>query len=312
MESEATAPSQNVLEVSRLQKSFKTLKAVDDLSFSVKKGAFFAFLGENGAGKSTTIRMICGLLRKDGGTISLFGQDVDKVGDAGKDRLLGRLGVVFQNSVLDLPLSVEENLLVRASLYGIKKDDAMERIKEISSRLEMDSFLKRKVKKLSGGERRRADIARALLPKPDILILDEPTTGLDPQSRKAVWSVLKSLRERDGLTIFLTTHYMEEADTADEVLILSHGRIAAQGTPLELKARYAHIYLTLYGVTLEEVKGLPYEASAFPGGVRLALGDTAEAKKILDKHPSLCRDFEVSKGAMDEVFLEVTKEREAA
>ena len=221
----------NVIEIQHLYKSFGPVKAVQDLSFRVKEGELFAFLGVNGAGKSTTINILCGQLRKDGGSVKINGFEPTE----NPEKVKRALGVVFQNSVLDKALTVYENLESRAALYGIHGRAFKDRLQELSGMLGFGDLLRRTVGKLSGGQRRRIDIARALLHRPDILILDEPTTGLDPQTRKTLWDVVDNLRKTENMTVFLTTHYMEEAADADYVVILDSGKIAAEGTPLTLK-----------------------------------------------------------------------------
>ena len=233
----------DLIQIEHLSKRFGQVKAVDDLSFRVKEGELFAFLGVNGAGKSTTINILCGQLPKDSGTVTICGTDLDT--DA--SRIKQDLGVVFQNSVLDKDLSVQDNLRSRAALYGIHGKAFQNRLTELASLLDFQELLKRPVGKLSGGQRRRIDIARALLHRPKILVLDEPTTGLDPQTRNLLWQVVGKLRREENLTVFLTTHYMEEAADADYVVILDHGKIAAEGTPLMLKNTYTGDYITIYG-----------------------------------------------------------------
>ena len=215
-----------------------------DLSFCVKEGELFAFLGVNGAGKSTTINILCGQLAKDGGSVLINGKDLDRDAMSVKRDL----GVVFQQSVLDASLSVYDNLESRASLYGIVGKAFVQRLGELAELLDFKKLLKRTVGKLSGGQRRRIDVARALLHKPRILILDEPTTGLDPQTRRLLWDVISDLRKKEQMTVFLTTHYMEEAAEADYVIILDSGSIVAKGTPLSLKNTYTGDFITLYGV----------------------------------------------------------------
>lgn len=222
---------QNIIEINNLDKSFQDVHAVNDLSLRVKEGELFAFLGVNGAGKSTTISIMCGMLAKDGGKVFIDGKDVDK----DMREITKELGVVFQNTVLDAKLSVKDNLTSRAALYGITGKEAKQRIAHLAELLEFKDILNRTFGKLSGGQKRRVDVARALLNNPKILILDEPTTGLDPEARKALWSVVTSLRKNQNMTVFLTTHYMEEAADADYVVILDSGKISAEGTPLELK-----------------------------------------------------------------------------
>jgi multidrug/hemolysin transport system ATP-binding protein len=292
----------NIIEIKDLRKTFGDIKAVDGLNFSVKEGELFAFLGQNGAGKSTTISIICGRLAKDSGSVTISGFDIDKsIND-----IKSEIGVVFQNSALDNPLSVKENLKSRASLYGIHGRDFEKRLAEISELLELDELLKRPLDKLSGGQKRRIDIARAILHKPKILILDEPTTGLDPQTRKTVWNVVRKLQQDENMTVFLTTHYMEEAANADNVIILDHGHIAAEGTPHELKNKYTGDYITLYNVSVDEVKTLGRDFEEMKDAFKVFVKNTKEATELITKHPEIFRDYEITKGGMDDVFLAVT------
>lgn len=292
----------DIIEIDRLSKSFGEVRAVQELSFRVKEGELFAFLGVNGAGKSTTINIICGQLDKDGGDVKIGGRDIDKE----KDLIKREMGVVFQGSVLDGALSVYDNLESRAALYGIVGEAFRERLAELSELLELDGLLKRSVSKLSGGQRRRIDIARALLHKPKILILDEPTTGLDPQTRNMLWEVITELRKRDKMTVFLTTHYMEEAADADYVVIIDGGKISAEGTPLELKNGYTGDYITLYGVNEEEVKRLGTDYEKIRDAYRLSVPNTKAATDLIIKFPEIFDDYEITKGKMDDVFLAVT------
>lgn len=292
----------NVIEIQHLSKSFGDIKAVQDLSFRVKEGELFAFLGINGAGKSTTISILCGQLPKDGGTVTIDGADLDRNIDTVKQNL----GVVFQNSVLDKALSVRDNLKSRAALYGITGAAFEARLQELAVLLDFSDLLKRTVGKLSGGQRRRIDIARALLHNPKILILDEPTTGLDPQTRKLLWDAVTRLRTEKRMTVFLTTHYMEEAADADYVIILDSGKISAEGTPIQLKNAYTGDFITLYGADEAQVQslGVPYES--LHGAYRLAIPDTKTATRLITAHPELFTDYEIVKGKMDDVFLAVT------
>lgn len=293
---------QNIIEINNLDKSFQDVHAVNDLSLRVKEGELFAFLGVNGAGKSTTISIMCGMLAKDGGKIFIDGKDVDK----DMREITKELGVVFQNTVLDAKLSVKDNLTSRAALYGITGKEAKQRIAHLAELLEFKDILNRTFGKLSGGQKRRVDVARALLNNPRILILDEPTTGLDPEARKALWSVVTTLRKNQNMTVFLTTHYMEEAADADYVVILDSGKISAEGTPLELKNNYTGDFVTIYNVDEDKIKalGLPYEN--IRDAVRIAVKNTEEARDLIVKHPDLFTDFEITKGKMDDVFLAVT------
>lgn len=294
-----------IIEIENLEKSFKEVKAVDGVSFKVKEGELFAFLGINGAGKSTTINIICGTLNKDGGTVKVCGYDIDE----NADKIKGNIGIVFQNSVLDKKLSVYDNLKSRAGLYGIFGKDFKARLDEISELLDLKEILKRPVFKLSGGQKRRIDIARALLHNPKLLILDEPTTGLDPKTRKTVWSVIDKLRKESGLTVFLTTHYMEEAAEADYVVILDSGKKVAEGTPHELKNNFANDYVRIYSETDEAEKTLAplgYVLKRERDFLEIELKKTNEATELIKKYPKLFTDFEVLKGNMDNVFLKVT------
>ncbi len=293
---------ENIIQISHLHKSFQEVRAVVDLSFRVKEGELFAFLGVNGAGKSTTISILCGQLAKDGGRVEICGLEPE----GNMETITRELGVVFQSSVLDGVLTVRDNLQSRAALYGITGRAFRKRLEELGELLDFRELLGRAVNRLSGGQRRRIDIARALLHRPRILILDEPTTGLDPQTRSLVWQVVEQLRREEGMTVFLTTHYMEEAADADYVVILDKGEIAAEGTPLQLKNAYAGDFLTLYGVPESQVRalGLPY--AAIRDAFRVAVPNTEMATELILKQPELFRDYEITKGRMDDVFLAVT------
>lgn len=294
-----------VIEIENLHKSFKDVHAVDGLSFSVGQGQLFAFLGVNGAGKSTTISIICGQLKADGGKVEVNGIDINKDMTVVKRGL----GVVFQNSVLDKHLSVLDNLKCRAALYGISGKHFKERLNELDALLDLKPLLKRTLGKLSGGQKRRVDIARALLHKPEILILDEPTTGLDPQTRKTIWGVVSKLRKEDNVTVLLTTHYMEEAADADYVLIIDGGKTVAEGTPLELKNTYTGDFLTVYGVKEEDIAALGVKYESVAGAYRISVADSSEATRLITGNPEVIRDYEVTKGKMDDVFLAVTGKR---
>ncbi len=295
----------NIIEIQNLKKYYGEVKAVDDVSFTVEKGEFFAFLGVNGAGKSTTISILCGAQKRTSGSVKVGGKDVDEA----PAEIRKKLGVVFQSSGLDKSLSVRDNLKYRAALYGVTGKEFERKLEELTALFDLKDLLKRPVGKLSGGQRRRADIARALVHSPEILILDEPTTGLDPQTRKHVWETVNAIRKVRGITVFLTTHYMEEAADADRVVILDGGKILADATPLELKNRYTGDFITLYGAKEEDVRtlGLPYEkvGEAF----RVEVESTAAATELILKHPRLFTDYEIEKGKMDDVFLNVTGKR---
>ncbi|MDY6048340.1 MAG: ABC transporter ATP-binding protein [Bacilli bacterium] len=291
-----------IIKIDNLTKTYGSLKAVDDLSFEIRKGELFAFLGVNGAGKSTTINIICGQLKKDEGTVIIDELNLDD----NLAKIKKKIGVVFQASILDPQLTVKDNLEIKASLYGLSRKEIKSRVNELAEILDFKSFLNRPLAKLSGGQKRRIDIARALLNKPDILILDEPTTGLDPQTRKMIWAVITKLRKENNMTVLLTTHYMEEASEADYVVIIDQGKMVAHGTPLDLKNKYVGDYMLIYNVKEEDVKklGLPY--ITIPNGYKIEVNDTLEATNLIVNNRELFVDYELIKGKMDDVFLKVT------
>lgn len=293
---------EHIIEIQHLNKSYKDVKAVDDLSFCVKQGELFAFLGVNGAGKSTTINIMCAQLSKDSGSIMIDGLDLDTQSIDIKKRL----GVVFQNCALDKDLSAYDNLRFRGALYGLSKKEIETRIEELSNQLQFSSYLKRPISKLSGGQRRRIDVARALMHRPKILILDEPTTGLDPQTRRILWNFIEELRKKENMTVFLTTHYMEEAADANYVVILDRGRIVAHGSPLQLKNEYAYDYITLYGVEEKDICSFHLPYKKIRDGYLIQVENTKIATDLILQNPSLFRDYEITKGKMDDVFLNVT------
>lgn len=294
-----------IIEIENLKKSFKSVQAVNDISFKVREGELFAFLGVNGAGKSTTINVISGVIKKDSGTVKVCGCDID----GAAEEIKSKIGIVFQNSVLDKTLSVYDNLKYRASLYGIFGSQFKERLEEITELLDLKDILKRPIGKLSGGQKRRIDIARALFHKPQLLILDEPTTGLDPKTRITVWNVVDKLRRESGLTVFLTTHYMEEAANADYVVILDSGKKVAEGTPHDLKNAYASDFIKLYK-HIDEAEGwfkqLGKSVKRERDFLEVELESTSEVAGYFKQKPHLFEDFEVLKGNMDNVFLKVT------
>ena len=291
-----------IIKIDNLTKTYGSLKAVDNLSFEIRKGELFAFLGVNGAGKSTTINIICGQLKKDEGTVIIDELNLDD----NLAKIKEKIGVVFQASILDPQLTVKDNLEIKASLYGLSRKEIKSRVNELAEILDFKSYLNRPLAKLSGGQKRRIDIARALLNKPDILILDEPTTGLDPQTRKMIWAVITKLRKENNMTVLLTTHYMEEASEADYVVIIDQGKMVAHGTPLDLKNKYVGDYMLIYNVKEEDVKklGLPY--INIPNGYKIEVNDTLEATNLIVNNRELFVDYELIKGKMDDVFLKVT------
>ena len=295
----------NIIEVSNLRKSFKEIKAVDDISFVVHKGELFAFLGLNGAGKSTTINIITEALEKDSGTVLVNGINVDE----NMTSIRNKIGIVYQTGTLDRFLSVYDNLRFKAGLYGYTGKKFESRLKEISDELDLKDILNRSLGKLSGGQKRRVDIARALFHKPEILILDEPTTGLDPQTRKMVWKVIEDEMSSRGLTVFLTTHYMEEAAEAHYVVILDKGRIVAKGSPIDLKEKYSHDSLIIYHPSAEVMDMINKERLSFHEKeevISISISNSSDVIKLMGEYPSSFKDFEVIKGKMDDVFLNVT------
>lgn len=292
----------NIIKIDNLNKSYGSIKAVNNLSFRVKDGELFSFLGINGAGKSTTINMICGELKKDSGTILVCDKEVDS-----DDKYIKRkIGVVFQESLLDKSLTVYDNLKIKASLYGITGNDFTKRYNELSKLFDLHEIERQTITQLSGGQKRRVDIARAIIHNPEILILDEPTTGLDPGTRKKIWKVLNSLRKNSKLTIFLTTHYMEEAVDSDYIVILDKGSIVAEGTPLELKNKFAYDMILIYNIDEDEIKKLNKPYTKIRDGFKIEIKTLEEATELIIKNKSLFKDYEVVKGKMDDVFLNAT------
>lgn len=296
---------EEIVSVQGLKKRYGDVQALGGISFTVRRGSLFSFLGVNGAGKSTAINILCSILQKDGGAVSVCGFDLDTQAEEIKKRV----GVVFQATVLDDLLTVKDNLVTRAAFYGLRGVALRERLRRLCGLLELDDIFNRPFGKLSGGQRRRADIARGLLNDPELLILDEPTTGLDPHTRRNVWDLVRTLRREQGLTVFLTTHYMEEADGSDRVVILDAGRVVADASPVQLKNSWSRSYLYLYGERAQLAAALAAAGRGFEetaGGVRLVMEDAAAARAFLQEYPALCDDFEFRKGDMDDVFLAVT------
>ena len=293
---------EEILRITNVSKSFGKVKAVNNISFKVKKGEMFAYLGVNGAGKSTTISMICGTLKKDSGSILVCGEDIEK----DSNYIKNKIGVVFQNSVLDQTLSVYENLKYRASLYDITGNEFKKRFEELSKMFELNEIKSQKIKTLSGGQRRRVDIARAIIHNPEFLILDEPTTGLDPNTRKKLWNIIRDLRETNGMTVFLTTHYMEEAADADFIIIIEKGKIITEGTPLDLKNKYAKDTITIYNVEEKDVMKLKLPYTKIRDGFKLEVDNTSVATDLIIKNKDVFKDYEIIKGKMDDVFLNAT------
>lgn len=293
---------EEVIKINSLVKYYDKLKAVDNLSLKVYKGQIYAFLGVNGAGKSTTISMICGNLKKDSGEIYVCGKDTEKE----SNYIKRQIGIVFQDSVLDKSLTVYDNLKYRAGLYGITGSEFKEEYKKLEKLFELESIKNKPLSKLSGGQKRKVDIARAIIHNPQILILDEPTTGLDPKTRKKIWSIIRKLRKEYKITIFLTTHYMEEAADADYITIIDKGKIIAEGTVLDLKNKYAKDTIIIYNVKETEIKklGLPYKK--IKDAYKIEIENSKKATELIIKYPSIFDDYEIIKGRIDDVFINAT------
>lgn len=298
--------SDNIIEVRNLCKSYGDVVAVDNISFDVKKGGLFAFLGPNGAGKSTTIDMICTFLAPDSGSVTVNGLSL------GKDDLKIRreIGAVFQDGLLDPRLTVYENLKIRGGFYGLKGAALKSAVLFAAETAGVSDFLNRRYGRLSGGQRRRADIARALINTPKILFLDEPTTGLDPQTRLNVWQTVAELCNKTDMTVFLTTHYMEEAEAADRVVVIDNGKIAAEGTPAQLRQKYASDRLVLFPADEDALcNELLKNGYLFKRSVDkyvFELGSTLDAIPIIEKAKPYISGFEVSEGSMDDAFIGIT------
>lgn len=296
------------LKIENLTKTYGTKKAVNDISLEVAKGSLFAFLGINGAGKSTTINIICSILPKDEGKIFVDGYDLDE----NPFEIKSEIGIVFQTSVLDKDLTVKQNLDIRTSFYSLSKEEKKKNIADIIELLELQPILNQCVRTLSGGQMRRVDIARAMVHRPKLLILDEPTTGLDPKTRIAVWTLIDKIRRETGMTVFLTTHYLEEAEKATDVVIMDKGNIIAHGTPNELKNKYSHDSLYAYmpqSTAFEDELSARKNAFIYDperGAYRISVADTSDAKKLISGLGSYLDDIELVKGNMDDVFLTVT------
>lgn len=284
----------NIIEVHDLTKIYGDLTAVNHIHFTVEEGTMLGFLGVNGAGKSTAINMLSTLLRPDGGSATICGHTLGKE----DEQIRRKIGIVYQQNVLDDLLTVKENLLCRGILHGATRTQALTQMERLSHILKLDDILKKRYKFLSGGQKRRCEIAAALMHTPQILFLDEPTTGLDPATRKDVWQIIENLRKEENMTVFLTTHYMEEAAQADQIIILDHGNIITSGTPFELKDRYAKDKLRLF-----TDQALPLAGKATPFGLEITLNSTLEALPIIDSVKDNIQGFEVVQGNMDDVFL---------
>jgi multidrug/hemolysin transport system ATP-binding protein len=297
---------EKIIEVHGLKKNYGSVQAVKGIDFYVETGKLFAFLGPNGAGKSTTINIVCTLLTKDAGTVFVDGHEVDKEDAAIREEI----GIVFQESVLDPLLTVRENLETRGSFYHMEKAVLDAAIESAMKATDIQNIANRRFGTLSGGQKRRTDIARALINHPRILFLDEPTTGLDPQTRKNVWKTIEELQKEHGMTVFLTTHYMEEAAMADYVVVIDDGLIAAKGTPAELKEKYSTDSLQIQPVHAEtcrnllSMNGISFrEASDL---IIIGLNKTVDSLPILHLLEGNVASFQVLNGTMDDAFIGIT------
>lgn len=296
----------HIIEVENLKKSYGKIEAVKGIDFYTEPGKLFAFLGPNGAGKSTTIDMICTFLKPDSGQALVNGFTLGKE----DNKIRESIGVVFQDSLLDPLLTAEENMHCRGSLYGLTG----KRLKQAVSKAMMDvgiaEYSNRAYGKLSGGQRRRCDIARALIHTPEILFLDEPTTGLDPQTRKVVWETIQKLQKENGMTVFLTTHYMEEASEADYVIVVDDGRIAARGTPSNLRETYANdkLYMSCrdFRAVAEVLKAGHWDYETQSDQIIVKIEHTLDALPIVERCKAFIQGFEVTSGTMDDAFIGIT------
>jgi len=294
----------DAIAVKDLRKSFGDLEAVKGISFSVPEGTFFAFLGPNGAGKSTTISIICSLLKADSGEASVFGHDVSD------PAMRSDMGVVFQDPMMDGRLTVRENIRIRGSMYGIPEEGLECAVDDALATADATEFADRMYGKLSGGQRRRADIARALVHKPKLLLLDEPTSGLDPQTRSRIWSTVRELNRSKGMTVLLTTHYMEEASGADDIVIIDRGSIVAHGTPSMLRDRFCKDRMTFEPTDMEKataiLDGMGAGYKVEHGVVTVDLASTSDAVPMVKALDSLILSFEVRSGTLDDAFIAIT------
>lgn len=301
----------SIIEVSNLKKQYGTVEAVKGIHFRVEKGSMFAFLGSNGAGKSTTIEILCTLFEKTSGSVMINGHQLGSMKE--NDAIRESIGIVFQQSLLDKELTVKENILHRGRFYHLTKTQINENYQFIHEYLQLGEIEQKKYGQLSGGQRRRADIARAIIHKPTILFLDEPTTGLDPHTRKFVWETIERLRKEIGMTIFLTTHYMEEATNADQIVIIKKGKIVAQGTPNELKDQFASDQLVMSfnkEIDVQHVAHqIGYELIQYGDVYKVKIPSTLHALSIIEQIKPILTSFEVIKGSLDQVFIQINEER---
>lgn len=297
---------EGIIKVDNLSKMFGKTKAVDNISFEVKRGELFGFLGINGAGKSTTINMLCTLVKKTSGNATVCGFQIGK----SNDEIRKKIGVVFQNNSLDGLLTVKENLISRAYLYENDSKIIKKNLDNVCEIFQIGSLLKKQFKYLSGGQKRCCDIARALMHTPEILFLDEPTTGLDPKTRKNLWQSIEYLQKETHMTVFLTTHYMEEASKARYISIIDNGNIVAQGTPFKLKEDYAVDLLKIEALNNEVVeniiktRNLSYKNDS--NRLNVKIENSVSSIELLQEIKPYIKSFEVVQGTMEDAFLNIT------
>jgi len=295
-----------IIEVKNFVKKYGNFTAVKNINFSVDEGSIFAFLGPNGAGKSTTINTLCTIFEKTEGSLTIDGKDVT----AQKNEVRSTIGVVFQDSTLDNKMTVDENLKMHCVFYKVPKAEVEERIKFVLTLVDLLQWRKKPVSSLSGGMKRRVEIARGLIHYPKVLFLDEPTTGLDPQTRSHVWEYVLRLQKEKNITIFLTTHYMDEAEICDKVAVMDHGKIIAHDTPFKLKKQYTkdRAYITTKNHTSLE-QFFDFRKINYTRKEKFYLVDVGEMSEFLHVL-SECRndisDIEIRKGTLNDVFLEIT------
>ncbi len=296
----------SIVEVKNFTKRFGGFTAVDDISFNVEEGSIFAFLGPNGAGKSTTINTLCTIIDKTEGILKINGNEVSDH----KDRVRNEIGIVFQESTLDSKLSIEENLKFHCDFYRVPKNEIKERIDFVLELVKLEDWRKASVSSLSGGMKRRVEIARGLVHYPRVLFLDEPTTGLDPQTRANIWDYIYKLQKQKNITIFLTTHYMDEAEICDKVAIMDHGRIVAFDSPYNLKKQYTSNITrirTADEAALERfLSERSYKYKSEDGLFTVYLNELGPVLDMVSENKASIIDFETSKGTLNDVFLAIT------
>lgn len=296
----------NIIEVESYTKKYGDFTAVDNISFNVEEGSIFAFLGPNGAGKSTTINTLCTILDKTQGTLIINGNDVAEE----KSKVRKDIGIVFQESTLDGKLTVEENLKLHCHFYHVPKNEMKERIAFVLELVDLKEWRKASVNSLSGGMKRRVEIARGLVHFPKVLFLDEPTAGLDPQTRANIWDYMYKLQKQKNITIFLTTHYMDEAEICSKVAIIDHGKIVAFDTPYNLKRQY-----TSSAMKIKTKERAALEKYLKERSIRHVFEDDLftvytneldQTLEIASVFKDSISDFEVNKGTLNDVFLAIT------